>query len=324
MIMGVKIYSLSKDGEKQLSPHFKVREFASVNSYGRVWSDVVKVDDRLVELLEKLYSTLGCGNDGYIRINSGYRTPSHDKYVGGSGSGKHVDGMAADIVCCANGNIVSSKIVCCIAAELGFGGVANITGSYTATHVDTRTSNKYYGDEVRGYSSIWYYNSAWTDFYTYFGLSRADVNKYRASSDNSTDQNQSTDDTTDTGKGKIESTDEHGPYPKSVWLYKRDPQITNLQSILQSKGNGIECDGIAGPATYAACMNYTIENGDRGPLSAWVQKRLNQLGYTCISDGIVGPKTMAAIAKFQKDNGLGIGELGGSDWYYLISPVVKK
>ena len=35
-------------------------------------------------------------------------------------------------------------------------------------------------------------------------------------------------------------------------------------------------------------------------------------------DGIAGNQTMDAIAKFQKDNGLGTGFLGGTDWCYLM------
>lgn len=319
--MAIKIYSLSKEGEKYLSPHFQVKEFASTNSYGRVWSDVVKVDERLIDLLEKLYNKLNCGNNGYIRINSGYRTPSHDKYVGGSGSGKHVDGMAADIVCCTNNNVISAKIVCCVAAELGFGGVANITSAHRAVHVDTRTSNKYYGDETRGYSSIWYYNSAWTDFYKYFKLSKAEVNNYLASIGSSEPTPEPEKPTVSTGS--VETTMQSGPYPTPTWLNRYDAKIKELQTILIEKGWKIKADGITGPITYQACMTYTINNGDKGPLSKWVQSRLNQLGCPCDVDGIVGSETMNAIAKFQKNNELGVGYLGGTDWYYLISPVVS-
>ena len=43
------------------------------------------------------------------------------------------------------------------------------------------------------------------------------------------------------------------------------------------------------------------------------------MGYSCgTADGIVGNNTMKAIAKFQEANGVGVGYLGGTDWYYLL------
>ena len=42
----VREYSLGRDGDAQLSPHFRLREFASKDG-----SDKVLVDDGLVELL---------------------------------------------------------------------------------------------------------------------------------------------------------------------------------------------------------------------------------------------------------------------------------
>ena len=98
-----------------------------------------------------------------------------------------------------------------------------------------------------------------------------------------------------------------------------DNAISDLQRILNAKGYSLAVDGIAGPQTISACHNYTIENGDSGPLTKWVQSRLNNLGYTCgTADGIAGKKTMSAIANFQRANGLGIGYLGGGDWDKLI------
>ena len=90
--------------------------------------------------------------------------------------------------------------------------------------------------------------------------------------------------------------------------------------MLKSKGLYIAVDGIAGEQTLSACKRYTIQSGDREELTKWVQNRLNSLGFSCgAADGIAGTKTMAAIARFQEKNGLGIGYLGGEDWYYLIN-----
>ena len=170
----VVTYSYAKNGKTFLSPHFQVKEFASTSG-SKIYSDNVLISGELVNMLEKLFNKLKCTS---IVINSGYRTATHDKAVGGSGSGQHVLGKAADIVCRNKDGIINSKIVCCVAADLGFGGVANISANYQAVHVDVRTGSKYYGDEIRGTRSIWNYNSKWRDFYVYFGLTKDAIKKY--------------------------------------------------------------------------------------------------------------------------------------------------
>ncbi|MDE6833598.1 MAG: glycoside hydrolase family 25 protein, partial [Ruminococcus sp.] len=64
-----------------------------------------------------------------------------------------------------SGNKISSKKVSCVAQDVGFGGIANIDGSYTATHVDVRTSNFWKGDEV-----VTSDYSVTDDFYSYYGI----------------------------------------------------------------------------------------------------------------------------------------------------------
>ena len=92
------------------------------------------------------FSALNCSK---IIVNSGYRRTAHDKNVGGSGVGQHVNGTAADIVCYdKSGKKISSKVVCCAAQDIGFGGIANIDSTYTAAHVDVRSSNFWKGDET--------------------------------------------------------------------------------------------------------------------------------------------------------------------------------
>lgn len=148
----------------QLTGHFNVSEFRC--KCGGTHNMVINPE--LPAKLEKLYSALVCSK---IIINSGYRCAAHDKNVGGSGTGHHVYGNAADIVCYGkDGKIISSKKVCCAAQDVGFGGIANIDISYTATHVDVRTSNFWKGDEVKGTSY-----SVTSDFYAYYGLKKSDV-----------------------------------------------------------------------------------------------------------------------------------------------------
>ena len=51
--MSIREYTLSKDGTRQLSPSFKVREFACTGS------DTVKLDDELVVLLQCIREHFG-------------------------------------------------------------------------------------------------------------------------------------------------------------------------------------------------------------------------------------------------------------------------
>ena len=141
----------------QLSPHFNAREFRC--KCGKEHD--FQIADELIDKLEKLYAALNCSK---IIITSGFRCVAHDKNVGGSGTGQHTLGNAADICCYGqDGQPISSKIVCQKAQDIGFTGIANITAAYIYTHVDVRPNGKWYGDEVHGNSSVT------DDFYKYFG-----------------------------------------------------------------------------------------------------------------------------------------------------------
>ena len=86
--MAIKEYSLAKDGAKQLSPAFKVREFRC-----RDGSDAIMIDQTLVVLLQAIREHFGKP----VTITSGYRTGTHNTAVGGSKSSQHLLGRAADI-----------------------------------------------------------------------------------------------------------------------------------------------------------------------------------------------------------------------------------
>ncbi len=164
--MAVKTYSLKVDGNKYCSKHTQVREMRCKDG-----TDKILIDGKLMEMIEKLFSALKCSK--YI-ITSGYRTPSHDKKVGGNGKGQHTKGRAVDCYFYdAKGKIISSKEVSCIAQDLGFKGIANITAKYREIHLDMRTSGTYKGDEVYGT------NTVTKDFYSYYGIDRTTLrNKY--------------------------------------------------------------------------------------------------------------------------------------------------
>ena len=145
----------------QLSTHFNAREFRC--QCGQ--SHETLIASELVDKLETLYTALNCSK---IIVTSGYRCPEHDKAVGGTSSGQHTKGTAADVCCYGqDGQPISSKTVCCKAQDLGFGGIANITSSYQYTHLDVRTGYRWLGDETKGNGTIT------DDFYKYFGIEKA-------------------------------------------------------------------------------------------------------------------------------------------------------
>lgn len=150
-----------ESGDKsQLSQHFNVQEFKC--KCGK--EHAILIAEELIAKLEKLYSALNCSK---IIVTSGYRCTNHDKNVGGSGSGQHTKGNAADICCYGqDGKPISSKTVCCKAQDIGFGGIANINEKYIYTHVDVRANSKWFGDETKGN------NTVTSDFYHYFGISK--------------------------------------------------------------------------------------------------------------------------------------------------------
>lgn len=123
----VKVFSRAKDGLKLVvstCPNFKVNEFACSDG-----SDVVFVSPDLVKVLQKIRNHF----KKPVNINSGYRTVTKNKAVGGAAYSQHLYGMAADISISG----VSPKVVAAYAESLlpGTGGI----GIYSNfVHIDTR------------------------------------------------------------------------------------------------------------------------------------------------------------------------------------------
>lgn len=162
--MSVNSYPLNK----QLSAHFNSSEFKCPHC------NKVRLSDELVRKLEELFAKVHASK---CIISSGYRCPYYDKEQNGF-AGRHSEGLACD--CCyydRDGKVIPSKVICCVAWDLGFTGIAYIDWAYT--HLDIRTNGTYYGDESRGNSSYW------TNPYTYFGVSRSEVEKYTGPSEDS-------------------------------------------------------------------------------------------------------------------------------------------
>lgn len=120
-------YSYKYAAEKRLSPHFRVREFHSKHDP----SDIVKVDERLIYLLENIRNYVGKP----VHINSGYRSPEYNKTLkNASPRSQHCHGKAADIW--VEG--VTPKQIADI-AECYLGSSGGIGIYKTFTHVDVRT-----------------------------------------------------------------------------------------------------------------------------------------------------------------------------------------
>lgn len=170
--MSVRTYSYKKNGDMSLSEHFCVKEFASICG-SKLYSDKVKIETKLIEVLEKLFKDLNCSK---IVITSGYRTSAHEKAVAGRTTGPHTTGKAADFICYdKKGLIISAKTVC-----LKLEDYANVWGigyiSERAVHIDmnyrTRLT-KWWGDETKsGQRGIQYYKKGCTSFYDYWGIKK--------------------------------------------------------------------------------------------------------------------------------------------------------
>lgn len=122
--MTIRVYSKAKNGDQKLSSNFRVREFACMDG-----SDPVFVDSDLVDILQKIRAHFGKA----VTITSAYRTPSHNKSVGGATYSQHLYGKAADIKISG----VSPKTIATYAEKLlpDKGGIGTYT---TFTHIDVR------------------------------------------------------------------------------------------------------------------------------------------------------------------------------------------
>lgn len=163
--MAVKTVSIKSLGrDYNISPHFKLSEMACKDG-----SDKVLYSTELMAKLEELRAYGGFT----VSINSGYRTPAYNKKIHGASRSQHILGTAADIVVKKNGAVVNAKKICCLCQSLGFKGIGYISAN--AVHVDMRASGSYRGDERQGYG-----NNA-SDFYRYFGISKAEIEALKVS-----------------------------------------------------------------------------------------------------------------------------------------------
>ena len=123
----VKVYSLSAEGAKQITPHFKVREFACSDG-----SDVVFVATSLVDILEAIRVHFGRP----VTITSGYRTVSYNAGLKNSSKkSQHCNGLAADIQVEGHTPLEVYNYTCSLLGDHGGVGIYN-----TFVHVDVRAT----------------------------------------------------------------------------------------------------------------------------------------------------------------------------------------
>lgn len=143
--MSVKTYKYND--KTQLTEHFSVQKFKC--KCGK--NHDIKIDDKLPKLLEKLMVKLEASE---ANIYSGYRCPTHDKNVGGRGTGSHTLGYSVDIwFKDKNGKVIPSSKVALALEDMNHqygigyrcGGSKDSSGKI---HIDTRP-RKWYGDESK-------------------------------------------------------------------------------------------------------------------------------------------------------------------------------
>lgn len=132
--ISVKTYSLSKDGNQDISPNFKVKEFRCKDG-----SDEILIDTDFVQnYLQKIRDHFGAT----VTINSGYRTATYNKKVGGAANSYHVKGQAFDIA-------VKGYTPLEVARYSQSLGIMGIIQYNTFVHVDSR-ENKYWACDNNG------------------------------------------------------------------------------------------------------------------------------------------------------------------------------
>ena len=123
--MTINAYSKAKNGNSKVSTNFRVREFACQDG-----SDPIFIDSELVSVLQKIRNHFGKA----VTITSAYRTPNHNKNVGGTTYSQHLYGKAADIKV---QGIAPKDVAQYAETLLDEGGI----GIYnTFTHIDVRST----------------------------------------------------------------------------------------------------------------------------------------------------------------------------------------
>lgn len=131
-----RVYNIATEANVKASEHFKVSEFACKDG-----SSIVLIHQYLIDALEAIRTAAG---NKPITINSGYRTYTHNKNIGGASASYHLYGLAADIVI---SGMTAEQMAKVASAALGNKGGVGLYNGYI--HVDGRV-NRYRFDKRSG------------------------------------------------------------------------------------------------------------------------------------------------------------------------------
>ena len=136
--MSAITYSLSRNGDQNISRNFKVKEFRCKDG-----SDTIYIDADFVKTkLQAIRDHFGAP----VTINSAYRTATYNKKVGGASNSYHVKGQAFDIVVAGH----TPSEVARYAQTLGINGIIQYN---TFVHIDSRAT-KYWAKDNNGRVSV--------------------------------------------------------------------------------------------------------------------------------------------------------------------------
>lgn len=133
-MVGVQQFSKSRDGAKQISENFKVKEFACKDNSDKILIDVTFVQTHLQDIRTHFGKP--------VNVNSGYRTLAYNNRVGGAKNSYHTKGRAFDISIKG----ITPQEIAKYAESIGVPGIIQYN---TFVHVDSR-DNKYWARNNNG------------------------------------------------------------------------------------------------------------------------------------------------------------------------------